>query len=247
RRAPAPGRRVRAALHAEWTKLCTTPGPAVTLMLTAALTVAAGAVAAAAGDGAPDPVRLSLTGVHLAQMMVAAAGVQLLAGEHGTGLIQVTFTAVPRRGAVYAAKALLLTTGIAATAAVAVAGSLLAGHLLLDGFSGAVLRPAAGAMLYLCLIALLGLGAGALLRDTAAAIGLVLNLLLTPVVLQALPDQDWQTWLFRLSPSTAGQVAQATVGVPGMPIGPWAGLAVTAGWAFASVALGGLLLCRRDA
>jgi len=32
-----------------------------------------------------------------------------------------------------------------------------------------------------------------------------------------------------------------------MPIGPWAGLAVTAGWAAAVTAAGAMVLCRRDA
>ncbi|MET0416114.1 MAG: hypothetical protein ABW022_08855, partial [Actinoplanes sp.] len=69
------------ALHAEWVKLRTVPGPAVTLLLTAVLTIAAGAVAAAISDHAPDPVRLSLIGVHLAHVLVAAAGVYMVAGE----------------------------------------------------------------------------------------------------------------------------------------------------------------------
>jgi ABC-2 type transport system permease protein len=227
---------VRAALRAEWSKLTTVPDGAVALLLTIVVTVAGGAL-----SGGPDPVRLGLIGTQLSQAVVAAAGVHLIAGEYGTGLIQPTFLALPRRGRVLTAKALLLTAGVVAATAPAVgAVLLLAGR--------PAWQPAIGTVLYLCLIALLGLGAGALLRNAAAATGLVLGLLyLAPALLRAVSNPDWQDWLYRLSPSTAGQVVQVTAGQADLPIGPWAGLAVTAGWASALTALGALALCRRDA
>jgi ABC-2 type transport system permease protein len=229
---------VRAALRAEWSKLTTVPDGAVALLLTIAVTVAAGA---AARSGGPDPVRLGLIGTQLSQAVVAAAGVHLIAGEYGTGLIQPTFLALPRRGRVLTAKALLLLAGV-----VAATGPAVGAVLLLAGQPA--WRPAIGTVLYLCLIALLGLGAGALLRNAAAATGLVLGLLyLAPALLRAISDPDRQDWLYRLSPSTAGQVVQVTVGQASLPIGPWAGLAVTAGWASALTAAGALVLCRRDA
>jgi ABC-2 type transport system permease protein len=243
---------VTAALRAEWTKVRTVPDLGVALLLTVVLTVAVAAVAAAAGAGSPDPVHVSLIGVQLGQAVVAAAGVQLLAGEFGTGLIRTTFAALPRRREVFAAKAILLTAGVTLAAVLAVGGSVLAGWLLFDGYpgvpAGTVLRAAVGSVLYLTLIALLGLGAGAALRNAAADTGLVLALLyLVPAVLRFFADRDLQDLLYRLSPSTAGQTVQTTVGLATMPIGPWAGLAVTAGWAAALATLGAALLARRDA
>jgi ABC-2 type transport system permease protein len=243
---------VTAALRAEWTKVRTVPDLGVALLLTVVLTVAVAAVAAAAGAGSPDPVHVSLIGVQLGQAVVAAAGVQLLAGEFGTGLIRTTFAALPRRREVFAAKAILLTAGVTLAAVLAVGGSVLAGWLLFDGYpgvpAGTVLRAAVGSVLYLTLIALLGLGAGAALRNAAAATGLVLALLyLVPAILRFFPDPDLQDLLYRLSPSMAGQTVQTTVEPATMPIGPWAGLAVTAGWAAAVALLGAVLLARRDA
>jgi ABC-2 type transport system permease protein len=227
---------VRAALRAEWSKLTTVPDGAAALLLTIVLTVAAGA---AALGGGPDPVRLGLIGTQLTQAVVAAAGVHLIAGEYGTGLIQPTFLALPRRGRVLAAKALLLTAGV-----VTATGPAVGAVLLLAGRPA--WQPAFGTVLYLCLIALLGLGAGALLRNAAAATGLVLGLLyLAPVLLRAVSDPDWLDRLYRWSPSTAGQVVQITEGQAALPIGPWAGLAVTAGWASALLAWGALRLSRR--
>lgn len=240
------------ALRAEWAKVRTVPDLGAALLLTVVLTVAVAAVAAAAGAGSPDPVHVSLLGVQLGQAVVAAAGVQLLAGEYGTGLIRTTFAALPRRRQVLAAKALLLVAGVATAAVVAVGGSVLAGWLLLDGYpgvpAGALLRAAAGSVLYLILVALLGLGAGAVVRHAAAATGLVLGLLyLVPAMLRFFPDEDLQELVYRLCPATAGQTVQTTVGLAAMPIGPWAGLAVTAGWAAAVTAAGAMVLCRRDA
>ena len=82
-------------------------------------------------------------------------------------------------------------------------GSLLAGRLILPGHGftaahgfpplslgdGPVLRAAAGSVLYLALIALLSLGIATAVRDSAAAIGVVLGLLyLFPIVAAVVTD-----------------------------------------------------------
>ena len=46
---------------------------------------------------------------------------------------------------------------------------------------------------------------------------------------------------------TAGLAVQATVGLDTLPIGPWTGLGVLAGWAVAALLGGGLALRLRDA
>jgi ABC-type ATPase with predicted acetyltransferase domain len=47
--------------------------------------------------------------------------------------------------------------------------------------------------------------------------------------------------------STAGLAIQNTANTNHLPIGPWSGLAVLAGWAAAALLVGGLLLRVRDA
>ena len=241
---------MRAALRAEWSKLRTLPDFAVSLALVVVLTVAVSAASAAAGSGGPDPVHATLLGVQLGQAVAAIAGVQILAGEYGSGLIHATLLAVPRRRRVLVAKAALLTGGVAAAALAAVAGSALAGGLLLPSLpaGGPLLRAVTGSVLYLILIALLGLGTAAAVRNTVAAAGVVLSLLyVLPVVLTLLTDPDWQRWVYRTTPSSALQSIQTTVGAAELPLGAWSSLAVTAGWAAAALALGLLLLARRDA
>src|SRR5262249_27364755 len=130
----------RAALHAEWTKLRTGPGPAWLALAVIAATVALSAAAAAAArcpaagcaaDPAADPAKISLTGVVLSQAVVAVLAVLVVSGEYSTGLIRVTLAAMPRRGIVLAAKALVVTGVVLAAGVLAVLGSLLAGRLIL--------------------------------------------------------------------------------------------------------------------
>jgi ABC-2 type transport system permease protein len=240
---------VTAVLHAEWTKLRTVPEAATLLVLMVLLTVSLSVTAAAFGG--VDPVQVSLLGVRLGQAVVAGWAVQLLAGEFGTGLAFATFTAVPRRLTVLAAKAVLLLTGVLGAAVVSVASSVLAGRALIDGYpaltTGPLLRAAGGAVLYLLLIALLGLGVAAALRSAVGGAGVVLSLLyLVPALIQFFGDEDWQRAIFKIMPSTAGLTIVSTVDLAALPIQPWPGLAVAAAWAFAALGIGAAVLCARD-
>jgi len=260
---------MRDVLHAEWTKLRTLAGPAWLLAATVALTVAVSAAATAAvrcpsGTACPaDTTKLSLTGIELGQALVAILAVLAISGEYSTGMIRTTLTAMPRRSAVLGAKALILAGLVLAAGAIAVGGSLLAGRVLLPGHGftaargfpalslahGPTLRAAAGSVLYLALIALLSLGVATAVRDSAAAIGTVLGLLyLFPIIATALArNEHWHRHLEQIGPMTAGLSIQATTGLRGLPISPWAGLGVLAAWAAAALLAGGLLLRLRDA
>ncbi|GAA0405166.1 ABC transporter permease [Acrocarpospora corrugata] len=254
-------------LHAEWTKLRTLAGTCWALAAIAVLTVAFGAAAGAATTCASarcnhDAVKLALTGVQVSQAAVAVLAVLAITGEYGTGMIRATFTAMPRRSAVLAAKAAVLAGLTLVAAVVGVLGSVLAARLILPGrgftpehgypllslADGPVLRAAAGSALYLTLIALLCLGVATAVRDSAAAVGVVLGLLyLFPILIRAISDPGWQRLLVRISPMNAGLAIQATTNLDLQPIGPWAGLGVLTAWAVAALACGGLLLRLRDA
>jgi ABC-2 type transport system permease protein len=256
------------ALHAEWTKLRTIAGPAWLLAATVMLTVAVSAAATAAvrcpsGIACPvDPAKLSLTGVELGQAIVAILAVLAISGEYSTGMIRITLTAMPRRSAVLAAKAAILTGLVLAAGTIAVLGSLLAGRLILPGHGftpargfpllslgdGPVLRAAAGSVLYLALIALLSLGIATLVRDSAAAIGVILGLLyLFPILLGVINDANWRRHIQQIAPSNAGLAVQNTIGLHNLPLSPWAGLGVLAAWAAGALLAGGGLLVLRDA
>jgi ABC-2 type transport system permease protein len=100
------------------------------------------------------------------------------------------------------------TVSVLAAAIIAVAGSVLAGRLILPGHGftaargyplpspsdGSAVRAAAGSVLYLALIALLSLGIATIIRDSAAAIGVVLGLLYLPPVIAAILASNAKVW-----------------------------------------------------
>ena len=258
---------MRHALHAEWTKLRTLASTFWLLLAAAALTVTVSAAAAAAtrcpsGGCADDPAKISLTGIYLGQAVVTVIAVMAVSGEYGTGMIRLTLTAMPRRVTVLAAKAAVLTGLVLVTGTIAVLASLLAGRLTLPGHGigpshgypalspgdGPVLRAAFGSVLYLALIALRSLGAATVLREAAAATGVVLGLLyLFPIIAAVAGRPDLARHIQQIGPMTAGLAIQATTSLNNMPISPWAGLGVLAAWAAGALLLGGLLLRGRDA
>ena len=250
------------ALHAEWTKQRTLPGTLWLLAAAALLTIAVSVAAVAATTCRPgtecpvDTVKLSLTGVQFGQAVVAILAVLAVGGEYSSGMIRTTLSAIPRRSTVLAAKAATVAVPVLVAATVAVLGSLLATRLLLPGrglpamslSDGAVLRAAFGSVLYLALIALFSLGLAAAVRDTGAAIGLVLGLLyLFPILAAAAANPHWQRRLEQIGPMNAGLQIQATTNLHSLPISPWGGLGVLAAWAAAALLAGGLLLRLRDA
>lgn len=244
------------ALHAEWTKIRTLPGTSWFLLGIAALTVALGALASSAIPCCGvDSAKASLTGVAVGQAVVAVLAVVTITGEYGTGMIGTTLTALPRRGSVLAAKGVVVSGLVAVAGVVGVLGSVVAGRLLLPaGYpplslsDGGVLRAAVGSVAYLTLVALLSLGVATLVRDAAAATGVVLGLLyLFPIVAALVSDPDWHERLRQLSPMTAGLAVQSTVDLSDQPLAPWAGIGVLAAWAAAALLVGGLSLRLRDA
>jgi ABC-2 type transport system permease protein len=253
--------------------LRTAPSTAWLVLAVVAVTVALSSaavatVAATDTAGCPSPTecfedttKLSLSGVWLGQAAVAVLAVLAVTNEYGTRMIQTTLTANPRRVQVLAAKAAVVTATVLVAGALGVSGSLAAGRIILpgNGFTAAngypplspadapTLRAAVGTVLYLGLVAVLSLGAGAAIRDGAAAITAVLALLFTaPMIAPFVTDPTWSTRVRKFSPTTAGMAVQATTGLDRLPIGPWAGLGVLAAYAAVAVVGAAVLLKARD-
>lgn len=258
------------ALHAEWTKLRTVRSTAWLVLATFALTVAVSAMwtGTVKTSHCPSPTecrwdttKLSLSGVWLGQALVAVLAVLAITSEYGTRMIQATLAAIPRRLTALLTKTGVVTATALAAGLVGVGGSLLAGRaiLLANGFTPAngypplsladepTRRAAAGSVLYLGLIALLSLGIGTILRDTAGAIITVLTMLYAvPVAAELVSNPQWRDLLHRIGPTTAGLTIQATTDLDQLPIGPWGGLGVLAAYAAAAMLLGALLFAVRD-
>jgi ABC-2 type transport system permease protein len=251
-------------IRAEWIKLRTLTSTAWLLVGAVALTVGVSAVIAAATHQSPhggDPTKLALSGIYVGQSAVAVLAVLAISEEYGTGMIRVTLTAMPNRLALLSAKAANIAGLTLVISVVAVTGCLVAGRLMLPseglnaahGYAlvslshGPTLRAATGSVVYLVLIALVGLGVATAIRDTAVSIGAVLGLLYLPPLLAQAVSDPLRRHLQQLAPMTAGLAIQATTDLRSLPIAPWAGLGVLATWAMASLLVGGLLLWLRDA
>jgi ABC-2 type transport system permease protein len=267
---------VISVLHAEFTKLRTLRAAEVSLLVVFALMVGLGAVvgrlsntdASLAGQGNDDVVQLALFGVLLAQAAAAALGASIVTSEYASGTIRTTFTAIPRRGAVLAAKAVVLTAVtvpvglLAGIAAFVVAQPSLrdAGYVApayppVPLTDPAVLRAVAGTALLLSGYALLGLGIGVIVRHSGATVALTLALLFTPFIAHGLLPADLRGLVDEVSP-LAGLSVQSTTGTMlGMfgdsagplPLGVWGGLAVSFAWAAAALLVGYGLIRKRDA
>jgi ABC-2 type transport system permease protein len=257
------------ALHAEWAKLRTISGTWWLMVGAIALTVGASAGIAASTHVSPggpgganqDPTKLSLIGVDLGQAVVAVLTVMAITDEYATGMIRVTLAATPRRAIMLGAKAVNIAGLALVTGAPAVAGCLIAGHLLLPdagldpahGYAlisiahGPTLRAAVGSVLYLGLIALLSLGVGTVFRDTAVSTGIVLGLLYLPPLLAQLLSGPWRRHIQQIAPMSAGLAIQATRSIPTLPISPWAGLGILTAWSTGLLLVAFVVLKARDA
>jgi ABC-2 type transport system permease protein len=259
------------ALRAEWTKLRTVPVTARALLVVVAGTWAVSTWAAIGLDPASceagrgcdlDTTAVTLSGVYLGQVAVVVVAALVVTAEYDTMMIRTTLAANPRRGRVLAAKAVVVTGAVLAAGLLAVTGSLLAGRLILPGHGftpaagypplsladGPVRRAYFGSVLYLGLLALLSVGVAAIVRHTAAAVSTVLAMLLVlPAVAVLMTDPQWRHWVLKLSPMTAGLAVQATKGLDTLPVAPWSGLGILAGYAAAALVAGGVLFLTRDA
>ena len=249
------------ALRAELTKLRSVRSTTWSLAAILGLTIALGVVSSSTshtdgGSGDQDLVMVSLAGVYFAQIAAVAFGVLAVCSEYATGTIRATFAANPRRRQVLAAKVAIVGGLVAGVSAVATVGAFYIGQAILrgNGFvdgngyhaaslaDGSTLRAVAIAAAYLVLLAVLSLGAASILRDTAAAISVVLGVLLVPWIVAGLLPENLAHAIEKATPM-AGIAAQER----GAPISPWGGFAATVGWAAAALVVALWLVRRRNA
>ena len=198
-------------------------------------------------------------------LIVGVLGVIVIAGEYGTGMIQSTVTAVPRRVPILFAKALVVAAATFVVSSVALAMTVPVSVMLLAG-NGVVVRiddpqywiVLLGGVGYLVLVALIAFSIGALLRSTAGGIGATLGLLLVaPLAMSFLPT--WAANIAVLLPSVAGDVLmsyptdQSWVDLAAPTAGsdwitePWQAGLVLIAWVVVLFTAAAVLLKQRDA
>jgi ABC-2 type transport system permease protein len=201
-----------------------------------------------------DPTELGFVGLALGQLVMAVLGILMITSEFSSGMIRATLAAAPRRPLVLVAKAAVLgAAGLAAGELLAFAG-FLAGEAALAspaphatlGQPG-VLRAVLMAGAYLCLMGLIGLSIGAIVRHTAGAIATAMAVIFVlPLVFLAVPA-GLQHAVEKFLPEMIAQNSLTAVKPVAASLSPWAGLGVLGLYAAVLLAAGGWLLARRDA
>ncbi len=242
----------RQAARMEWIKLRTLRSFWWTLGGGMAGTIAMGVVTGLNTRGATgDPTSNVLAGVILAQVITGVLGVLAMTGEYSSGMVRTTFAVVPRRPLVLLAKAVVTgTLFLVAGEATMLAAFLLGTAALRAGVphpslgTPAVLRAVLMPGGYLALAGLMGLGLGALIRHSAAAVAtLVGGLFVAPVMIGAV-NRGAGPFLPEL---IAGNSLAAVRPVAGFGWSPWLELGIVAVYPAALLAASAWLLIRRDA
>ncbi len=195
-------------------------------------------------------------GLTFAQLVVAVLGVLVISGEFSTGMIRSSFTAVPRRFPVFAAKAIVLfltafvvgLVSFAASWAIAVPLLTAKGYAG-DLFSSSTLWNVVGAATYLGLVSIFALGIGAIVKSTAGGISTALGVLfLLPIVAALLSSLlPKQTWIADASHYLLSGAGSGMAGLANGDLAVWANVITVLVWAAVSFVVGALLLQRRDA
>ena len=228
-----------------------------TLMLNANLdvqmsprTIYATAAAASSSSGTSD----------LLEIILGVLAVLFITNEYSSGQIRSTLTAVPKRWPMLAAKALIIAVVGYVVSFIAHYGAIIAGWpvvagidtstlpsgwgLVDDRFTVGTLKTMALMSLSTVFVLIFALAVGALVRNTAAGISvLVIVLLILPMIVQFLP-WDWsQSMLHYLLSASQMGVYNPDASTLSFASALW----VTAAWAVVPLVAAGVLLRTRDA
>jgi ABC-2 type transport system permease protein len=248
-------------LRAEWIKFWTVRSTfwstAMLFVLGAGLTTLVCALAAkdiASGAAGESPGSFVTWGMMIAQITAVVLGAMIVTSEYGTGMIRATLAATPGRGAVTAAKALVLSSTLFFVGSVTAFVGYFAGNWFLDqeGVGLAlsdegVLRSLFGSGLYMAGLGLLAAAVGLLVRHTAAVLSTVLGLVFVVGQMAWLLPGTWGEWVAKALPGNSGGAVTTPVSFNPLLLDPWTGFAVFAGEVAVVLLVGLLVFRRRDA
>ncbi|MGY2130071.1 ABC transporter permease subunit [Blastococcus sp. SYSU DS0617] len=248
-------------LRAEWIKFWSVRSTAWSVVMLfvlgvglTALICAANAEWLASAEADESPGSFITFGMTFAQVTAIVLGTLTVTSEYGTGMIRATLAATPRRGAVLAAKAVVLCGTLFVAGTVTAFAGYFAGNWFFtnEGIGITlgeenVLRAMFGSGLYMAGLGLLAAAVGLLVRHTAAALSIVLGVVFVVGNMVMLLPGAWGEWTTKLMPGNAG----SSVAVP-RPFNPdlldaWTGFAVFSAEVAVLLLLGYLVFQRRDA
>jgi ABC-2 type transport system permease protein len=235
----------------EWIKLRTLRSTWVTLgiSLAGALGVAI-AVGLNTKSASEDITNNVLAGVALGLLTIGVLGVLVMTSEFSSGMIRATLAAAPNRSMVLAAKTAVFAVMALVVGELAAFVSFFAGVAVLrhglhapslsdPGVLRAIVLSGAG----YCLIGLLGLGLGTIIRHSPAAIAVLVGGVYVAAQLLGAVAHSVIPYL----PISIVGDSLAAVKPVSDSLSAWAGLGMLGLYAVVALAVGGILLARRDA
>ncbi|SDQ09928.1 ABC transporter permease subunit [Microbacterium sp. cf332] len=236
-------------VRSEAIKLLTLRSTWWSLGVTAALAIGISLLMAWASRDFPgdfSPVVAVTAPMQFTMLVSGILGAMAITGEYSTGMIRSTLTAEPRRGAVLAAKALVVgvllgvTTVVTSLAAVVVTTPVFGESAIDWSDAESSLVPLAFGVLAMATFALLGLGWGFIIRNGAGAIAATVGILFVlPIVLSLFTfgGEAW-AWIVDLTQYLPASAAQSLT-VPGaddiagsvLTLLAWPAATLLAGWA----------------
>jgi ABC-2 type transport system permease protein len=201
-----------------------------------------------------DAINTGVGGYHLAQLAIGVLGVLVITGEYSTGMIRSSLMAVPRRLPVLWAKLLvfaavtfvlmLIASLISFFAVQAIVTQQHVQHSISD--PGA-LRTVIGSALFLTVLAVMCLGIGGMLRNTAGGIATFVALLFVLPGISAILPSSVNNSISPYLPINAGTTIASHSFDNSNHLAVWAGFALFCGYALVAVLGAAVSLVRRDA
>jgi ABC-2 type transport system permease protein len=251
---------LRCALRGEWTKFWSLRSAGWSVFALALVTYGLCYLATSSLRGhahITDPIMRVLVGFNFAQFVMGVLGVLIVSSEYSTGQIRSTMAAMPRRGIVLAAKAIVVGGVGLVLGEVLSFSTYFLGHYILLGQASeislaqpGVLRALIESGIDLAIVGLIGLGIASIVRSSAASLSIFTSVMLVlTVVFFALPGVVVHV-VSRYLPANISSTVFATTTpsqLQGTPLfSPLAGLLLLGLYAMILLGVGAWLTSRRD-
>ncbi|WNI33318.1 ABC transporter permease [Streptomyces sp. ITFR-6] len=241
-----------ALLRSEWIKIRSLRSVAGSLIAVFLVTMAVAVLTSATvGQAEADEADAELVfgafyALNFGQIAAISFGATAISSEYLNGALRMSLAAVPRRTHFYTVKMALIGGAALAVGLITTFSSFLSGQLFMGEYAMGLGEPGAlraviGGAIYLALMALFAAGLTVLLRCAIA----VLSLLIPFILIVSFVVGDVAGGAADYLPDRAGRLVLHQH--PEGSLGPWTGLAVTAGWAAVTLLAGWWALRRRDA
>lgn len=262
----APRRRVQAkqtffsVFRSEWSKLASLRSTWITAAIASLITIGISVLIMAQYSGmkgyADKAANYLTVGSSFGQIAVAVLGALLITGEYSSGQIRSSLAAVPRRGRLFAAKAVVVTIFSALLGLVTVALTYLLSLPILGNKAGSLSNPEYlgffwGTAMAFAIIGLMAMSFGYILRSTAGSISLVVVLLfvlLIPLGLAA-SKWEWVQYITNVLPSSSAAAVADPYNLLETPTKLDYGVVIASGyvWAIIPMIIAYFVFSKRDA